>query len=460
MRILSKIIAVVSGRIGGAMRKRIALGICFILTVLTFAGCKELPVNENLESTPTTVSEGSENVENTETKENEANEEIKVDKWTPEEGAALRFRTNDKEFGEAAAVLFKEKYGVAVTVEQGGAYDFTKGVLEGVSGQGPDVFMSPHDKTLEGIQAGIFLEIDSEIVDNLKTEISDVAMKTVTVDNKVFGIPISIETYVMFYNKTLVTGEPVSSFEQLKEEALTFNNQNENKFIYLSDVTTGSPIYPMLSTYGFRLFGEDGTDDNNPGFDTPEFEKGLEVLADYHSIMPIPSGDLANPDFFTTQFIEGRTAYILGGPWNVKAFREAGIDFGVTKIVTYDGNQQKPFAFVQNAHVSAYSKYPIAAQLFAEFLVSKECAELLYTKAFKITTRADSETIEGLKDDADLVAITKAFEESIPMPSAKRISYYWSISGNIGPAVFDQKLTPAEGAKKAQEDWNAFLLTE
>ena len=46
------------------------------------------------------------------------------------------------------------------------------------------------------------------------------------------------------------------------------------------------------------------------------------------------------------------------------------------------------------------------------------------------------------------------------MPSAKRISYYWTISGNIGPAVFDQKLTPAEAAKKAQDDWNAFLQTE
>lgn len=427
------------------MRKKIALSLSLLLTVFTFTGCKELPVSENQEITPTAVSEVSGSEE---------------DQWTPEEGAVLRFRTNDKEFAEAAVTVFKEKYGVAVNVEEGGAYDFTKGVLEGVAGEGPDVFMSPHDKTLEGIQAGIFLELDSKIVDNLKTQISHVAMKTVTVDNKVYGVPVSIETNVLFYNKAIVTGEPASTFEELKEEALKFNNQKENKFLYLSDVTTGSPIFPMLSTYGFCLFGEDGADDNNPGFDTIEFEKGLEVLADYHEIMPISSGDLANPDFLTTQFIEGKTAYMLGGPWNVKTFREAGVNFGVTKLVTYDGNQQKPFAFVQNAHVSAYTKYPKAAQMFAEFLVSQECAELLYTKAFKITSRADSENIKGLKDDADLVAITKAFEESIPMPSAKRISYYWTISGNIGPAVFDQKLTPAEGAKKAQEDWNAFLLTE
>lgn len=427
------------------MKKRIALGLIFVLTLLMFTACKELPVIENIDITPTVVSDATPVVENS---------------WLPEEGAVLRFRTSDKEFGQSVAALFKEKYNVTVNVEEGGAYDFTKGVLEGVAGEGPDVFMSPHDKTLEGIQAGIFLELDSKLVKRLESEISEVAMKTVTVENKVYGVPVSIETNVMFYNKAIVMGEPVSSFEELKEEASKFNDPKENKFIYLSDVTTGSPIFPMLSTYGFRLFGEDGTDDENPGFDKKEFEKGLEVLADYHNIMPISSGDLGNPDFLVTQFIDGKTAYMLGGPWNVKGLREAGVDFGVTKLVTYDGNQQKPFAFVQNAHVSAYAKYPNAAQIFVEFLVSKDCAELLYTKAFKITSRADTEEIKGLKDDSQLLAITKAFKESIPMPSARRISYYWTISGNIGPAVFDQKITPAEAAIKAQEDWKAFLQTE
>ena len=131
------------------MRKKIAMGLGLVLTVLTLTGCKELPVNENLEITPTAVSEVPDNEE---------------EQWALEEGAVLRFRTSDKAFAEVAAALFKEKYGTTVNVEEGGAYDFTKGVLEGVAGEGPDVFMSPHDKTLEGIQAGIFLELDSNLL--------------------------------------------------------------------------------------------------------------------------------------------------------------------------------------------------------------------------------------------------------------------------------------------------------
>ena len=430
------------------MKKRWVLGLGTTVLSIGLAGCGQLPQDTSAANTNT--KEESKSVSSSLSKSDDG-------KLEPEEGASLRFRTGDEEFGNAVAKLFEEKYKVPVKVEEGNSLDFTKDVMEAASGEGPDVFMSPHDKTLEGIQAGIFTELDPSLVESLESDISDVAMKTVTVDDKVYGVPVSIETNVMFYNKSVVKDKPASTFDELKKEAEEFNNQKENKFIYLSDVTTGSPIYPMLGTYGFRLFGENGTDEDHPGFDTPEFEKGLEVLADYHNIMPISSGDLSNADFLTNQFTEGKTGYLLGGPWNVKTFREAGVDFGVTNLVTYDGHEQKPFAFVQNAHVSAYTKYPKTAQLFAEFLVSPE---LLYSKAFKITSRSDITSVDGLKEDKELTAIAKVFEKSIPMPSAQRISAYWTITSNIGPAVFDQQMTPMEGAKKAQDDWVAFLQTE
>lgn len=446
-------------RMKGLKGFKLALSMLFL--VLTLTGCKELPVEEGangaIDNKDTTVESS------TEESLKGSDEELGSDsseELLPEEGAVLKFRSSDKEYAQAVAEKFYEKYGVQVNTQEGGLYDFSKGVLEGATGEGPDVFMNPHDKTLEGIAAGIFLEFDNKVVDTLNKDISKVAMNTVTVDGKVYGVPVSIETNVMFYNKDLVKGEPASTFEQIKEEALAFNNSKENKFWFLTNVSEGSPLFPMLSTYGFRLFGETGADDNNPGFDTEEFLKGLKVIADYKTIMPIPSGDLANADFLTTQFIEGKTAYMIGGPWNVKTLREAGVNFGVRKLVTYDGMQQYPFSFVQNAHVSAYTKYPKAAQLFAEFLVSEVGAELLYSKAAKITSRANANEINGLKDDLDLIAITEAFNESVPMPSAKRISYYWTISGNVGPAVFDGKMTPEEGAKKAIDDWNAFLQAE
>ena len=213
----------------------------------------------------------------------------------PEEGASLLFRANSGElaFGQAVAEKFKEKYGVEVTVEEGtGLDDYQKIVLEGPSGTGPDVFMLSHDYAAEGQQAGLFLELDSKIANKLKDKVNPVAMKTVTLGEQVFGVPVSIETSVLFYNKQLVTGDPASSFEQLLEESESFNDSAENKFWFLDDIVSGgSAMYPMLSAYGWNLFGEDGTDENNPGFDTPEFVKNTDGRIDNnwyvtHQIIP------------------------------------------------------------------------------------------------------------------------------------------------------------------------------
>lgn len=379
---------------------------------------------------------------------------------TPEKGAKLKFQTNSEEFGKAVAQKFTEKYGVEITVIKGTVFDFQKAVLEGSSGQGADVCMCPHDKTLEGVQAGLFIPINSKIAQRLNQDIDSTAMKTVTEQGKVYGVPVSIQTSVLFFNKKLVKGAPASTFEQIASEAESYNNPSENKYWFLFNASGGAALYPMMSTYGFSLFGANGTDDSNPGFDMPEFEKGLEVIHKFHDFVPLKASATNNADFLLNEFKSGSTAYITGGPWDVKTYRDAGVDFGVMPIPTYDGHTMKAFAYIQNAHVSAYSKYPNAAMLFAQFLASNDSAELLYSTANEITARKDISQVKGLKDDKILNVIVNAFDQSFPMPATKRLSYFWTISGYVGSAVFDGTMTPGQGASIAQEQWKSFIKKE
>jgi arabinogalactan oligomer/maltooligosaccharide transport system substrate-binding protein len=433
------------------LKKAVSLTLCMLLS-LSFAGCKG-----NLPTDPIKEAAASGTTTSIATASSTSAELV------PEKDAQLKFRTggpSDLDFAKVVAENFQKKYGVKVTVEQGGLSDPDKDVLNIPSGKGPDVFMYAHDKAIAAIQGGLIMPLNNTIANNLNQKINSVAMKTVTVSNKVYGVPVSIETYVLFYNKKLVKGTPISTYEQLAKEAKAYNDPAKNKFWFLFDASTGSPMFPMLSTYGFNLFGANGTDDDKPGFDTPEFEKGLEVLKSYHDIVPIKAMDLGNTDFLNTQFKDGNTGYIMSGPWDVKTFRDAGVDIGVVPMPTYDGHQEKSFAFVQNAHVSAYTKYPNAAQLFAQFLVTDESAELLYSKATKITSLKDISKVKGLVQDEVLTDIVKAFDKSVPMPSAKRMSDFWTIITDVGPSVFDGKMTPQQGAKKVQQEWTTALATE
>lgn len=380
-----------------------------------------------------------------------------------EVGAALKFWTADVNFGKAVAEQFKAKTGIAVEVEEVGLDAAEKMALDGPAGKGADVFMSPHDKAPYLISSGLAQDLDSTIVQNLSTVVNPVATKTVTVDGKQYGVPVSIETTAMFYNKdTIKSDEPAKTFEQIFEEAKGFNDVNENKFWFLGSITNGSGGYPLVSMNGVKIFGEDGTDNDNPGFSDPNFVKVLETMKSFKEVIPISSGDLtmAASGFLDESFKNGKTAYYVNGPWAVQGLKDAGINFGVCPLPTLNGKTLKPMAFVQNAFVSAYSQYPNAAQLFAEFLVSEEAATTLYEQASKITSRTDITNVKGLSEDEYLSPFLSQFSDADPMPTATRMSYYWTIAENIFSAVFDGTLTPEEGAKKAQADFEALVASE
>lgn len=381
-----------------------------------------------------------------------------------EEGAKLLFWTKPGElqYGKAVAEAFQKKYGVKVAVQESGLDAVNKMMLDGPSGNGADIFMAAHDSFSTAHDAGLLMELNSRVSEKIKEEVNETAVKSVEKDGKLYGIPVSVETYGLFYNKNLVKGKPAKTMEQIQEEAKAYNNPAENKFWYLTAVSDGFAAYPFLSLDGFSVFGENGTDNDNPGFKTPEFEKGLETIAALKEMIPIKAEDLKMET--TTQleknFKEGKTAYYPSGPWLVKTLKEDKIPFGVTTLPTWGGKQMKSFASIQNAYVSAYTDYPKAAQLFAEYLISEEAASLLYQKVYKITSRKDITSVEGLKDDEELKVFAEAFKDAVPMPAVKRMSYYWTVIQGVINPVFEQKMTPAEGAKKAQQDFEALVESE
>ena len=423
------------------MKKRIiSLVLVGVLTLSILGGCgkKEIPLEESTtESTYELIAE---------------------------EGAQLKFRVGGGklEYGESVAKAFEEEYGVPVEVEEAGMDIVNKMTLDGPSGNGADVFMASHDAYLTAKDAGLLLKLNDQIEESVRDDVNEIAVETVETDGDLYGVPVTIECYAMLYIKDLVQGEPAETMEQIIEEAKLFNNPAENKFWYLSVVTEAYNMFPFLSVDGFKPFGEDGKNNDDPGFKTPEFLKALERVRNLNELIPVKADDLKIETITQLEqnFIDGKTAYYFIGPWLIKTLKEQNTNFGVSTLPTMDGKQMKTMAGVQNAYVSSYSEYPNAAQLFAEYLVSEEGAEILYEKAYNVTARKNIENINGLKDDDALKVYTEAFDDAVPMPQVKRISYYWTTMQSVLSAVFDGKITPEEGAKKAQDDFEALVASE
>lgn len=423
------------------MKRKIALLLSVILAV-SVTGCGKKSLSEMNATENTTV-----------------DSKVKYEELKPEEGAKLVYWTADTEFGKKMAEQFEAKYGVPVTVEEVGMGANDKISLDGPTGKGADVFMCAHDTFSQAMNSGILRELDPVFVNYLKDRVDEVGIKTVTRDDKIYGVPVSMETSCLFYNKDLVGDKPATTLEDIMKEAKTFNDKSANKFELLFTVGDGYKCYPFLASAGFSLFGKDGQDED-PGFDSDSFEKGLELVKKLKETMPISSTDLGNLTSIKSQFCDGKAAYLITGPWDIDAIKKSGVNFGVTTLPTYEGKPLTPFAGVQNAHVSAYTKYPIAAQLLATYLVSDDAAKELYGLAGKFTTVKSIGEMDEFKNDEVLKAFVKEFEYAYPMPNNVRISYFWTVSKAVAQAVFDGDLSPKEGREKAAKDYKALVDSE
>ncbi len=434
------------------MKKRISSVLALSMMLVTMVGCKSDPppaTTNTPSSTPTTPSDNGAGSETTETVA-----------LVPEEGAELVYWTHRPDFGKAMAEKFEAEYGVKVTVEEVGFDSISKLSLEGPAGNAADIVWGSHSDVVTGYDSGIFLQVDPTIQAQLKQDLQQPAIDAVTRDGNMYGYPQSIETIALVYNKDLVE-TPATTFEEIVAGCEEFNDPAQNKFYYLNTIG-GYSQYPLVSAGGFQIHGADGLDNDNPGYDTEGFLKGLENVALMGQMMPVKASNIRMDGVvFTEQnFIEGKTAYLQTGPWAMKSLTESGVDFGVIPHPTIGGNDAVSMGGLAVNYVSAFSKYPIAAQMFAAYLLTEDGAATLYDTYGDITSRADYKNVAGLKDDTNLLIFATQFENAIAQPSVSRMNYYWTIADAIYGAVHDGDLTPEEGAAKAQADFEALVASE
>ncbi|OOB79142.1 MAG: hypothetical protein BEN18_04965 [Epulopiscium sp. Nuni2H_MBin001] len=411
------------------------------LVIAATSGCsqKELPVTD---TTPAVVNKNEDGT------------------LVPEDDAKLVLWIDNKGYAEAIVAGFNEIYpDVEVQIVEVMDTETTQKIeLEGPAGNGADVFTLPHDQFAKSYNSGILLPLDEDIAQGLEQTIMPNALSIVQTDTGTYGVPIITEALAIFYNKDLVE-EPATSFEEIFEFAETFNDPLNNQFAFAMNVANAYNAYAFLTPYGFELFGPDGTDVDNPGFDTDAFEQGLEFIAELNTILPVKSLDLAG-EFIGEQFKAGKIAYVLDGPWQLETYKQAGLNLGVMTIPTIDGNVPTPFAGVKNVHVSAYTDYPNASMLLAQYMGSEEAANILYETVYKLPALADASVVDGLAEDELLSVFLEQFETAFPMPSVNRISYYWSIGEKAISLVFDGQVTPAEARAAAVTEWNSLVASE
>lgn len=314
--------------------------------------------------------------------------------------------------------------------------DFQSFLQAANSSSGPDIMYGiAHDNLGTFHKAGLLAKVPEGSIN--KEDYIDTAVKGCTYSDGMFAVPITIETYGLFYNKDKVETVPKTQDELISMGQKVGFNYDINNFYY---------TYAFIAGKGGYVFKEDSNgalDPNDIGLGNEGAVEGYTLIQDMVQKYKLMPQDL-NGDKAKGAFQAGNVGLYIGGPWDIQSFKDANLNFGVAPLP-----DMPSFVGVQAGFVSSNSKHQELAWDLMKYLQENN------DEVLKVGSRipALKSTLE--KDEYKNNEIVQAFVEQVkngtPMPNIPEMSTVWGPGENNITLLIQGKQTPQDCAKNIVE---------
>lgn len=359
--------------------------------------------------------------------------------------ATLTIWADDTRYDQVQTLAedFTASSGVAVNVVKKSEGDMdTEFTSQVPTGNGPDLIVMAHDKLGALVANGVVAPVD---LGQTKDQFSDVAIKAVTYDGQTYGVPYAVESVALVRNNALTKDEPKTYDDMIASGKAT---GAEYPFI-IQMGTEGDPyhFYGFQTSFGAPVFntnadGEYTSELAMGGSGGTDFANWLKAQGDAGVISPSITGDIAKQ-----AFLDGKAAYTVTGPWNVDAFRKAGLDVSVLPIPAAGSQAAQPFVGVQMFYQSAKSANPVAAKQFFNYLATPDAQEEMQ----KLGGRASAmPEVASKSDDQDIKDFAKVAESGALAPAIPAMGKVWSFWGTTEANI-------AKGAEEPEAGWATMI---
>ncbi|WP_186370673.1 sugar ABC transporter substrate-binding protein [Shouchella miscanthi] len=400
---------------------------------------------------------------------NEPKEPPTEESLSPEEGAHLVLWDNGDEEAEWAAFVaeaFEETYGVPVELQEVGHTDApTKLETDGPAGLGADVFNAAHDHLGKMVSAG--LVYDNYYASDYKETFMDASVNgTSYLDQDgqltMYGFPLAIETYALYYNKDIVE-EPPSTWEELFTTAKAFQEEstnNERRFGFMMEPANFYYTHAFMAGYGGYVFGDQNTNAKDLGIDNEGAIQSGHFLASIHDeLLPLAIEDITG-DVISSFFNEGNLAYRISGPWDVRNHESAGVNFGVAPLpLLENGEAPQSFSGIKAYYVNSYSEYPKAATLLAQFASSEEMLLKRYEMTGQLPPVKALVENELIQQDEISTAFLEQALQAVPMPNMPEMISVWGPMQVAYTSIWNDGTDPEKALKAAREQIEDAIAT-
>ena len=321
---------------------------------------------------------------------------------------------------EMAASFVAEHPTYAVEVRVTGA-DKAKDAAMADLDVAADVFQIPHDQLGALAEAGAVYP-NTLYADEITANDSPAALTAATYGGTVYGYPNAIETYFLYYDKSVFTEADVASLDTMLTVAT-----KAGKTVGF-DMGNNYFTAAFWFANGCKLFGADGTDLSGSTFSSPE---GLAVAQYIATLKSAGIQNIADGDA-TTAFSSGLAAQVTGS-WKAGDYKTAlGDNYGVAKLPTINiggtDKQMISFSGVKLYVVKSNTDYPEAAMQLAQYLSSEASQLKAFTDRQNLPVNMAAAADPSVTVDPTVAAQVAQSAFSIPMPSIPQMTNFWSDS--------------------------------
>ena len=303
-----------------------------------------------------------------------------------------------------------------------------------------DVFMFANDTLTTLTDAGALAKFGGKYADEIRATNSESLVDSLTLDDYIYGVPFTTNTWFMYYDKSVFTEEDVKNLDTMLEKGVVsfpFTNS-----WYLPAFYFGN---------GCTLFGDGTQEELGADFGGENAAAVTDYLIDLYN----------NPNFVVDAdgsgmagLRDGSINAIFTGSWDAASIQEIlGDDMGVAALPTYtlNGEEKQMYAYAGSKAIGVNSntEYPVQAVELAIYLGSAEAQQLHYELRNVIPCNTTLLADPAIAEDPLVAAQNDTFDRtSVLQPFVPAMSNCWTPVENMGKGIRSGTITHDNAAEQ------------
>lgn len=321
--------------------------------------------------------------------------------------------------------------------------DASKNIVDDPEGAA-DVYFFANDQLGTLIEANAIARLGGKALEQVKSNNSDIMVRSVTYEDNVYGVPFTGNTWFMFYDKSVFSEEDIKSLDTML---------SKGKVAF--PLTTGWYTASFYIAGGGTMFGENG-DDASAGIDFGG-SNGAAVTKYLIDLAKNPNFVIDSQGAGKSGIINGTVSAMFSGTWDANDISEAlGDNFGAAPLptITINGEEKQLRSFAGSKAVAANPNCdnPEVAVALAAYLGSTEAQKEHYNMRNIIPSDQTLLNDEALQNDITAIAQANTIETtSILQPSIPEMSNYWDNAETMMKAIVSGDVNQKNYVEKTEE---------